>query len=509
MTRIAPLHRTDPDRLGRYRLKARLGEGGMGTVYLAEDPAGRAVAVKVVRPEYARDEHFRGRFRSEVNRARAVPPFCTAAVLDAGLEHDPPYLVVEYVDGPSLGAVIADDGPLRAGSLHSLAVGIATALAAIHGAGVVHRDLKPQNVLLALGMPKVIDFGIAKATEPTSQHTRTSEMVGTLAYMAPERFDPETDRHPTPAADIFAWGAVITYAGTGRTPFAGDTPSVTAARILTQRPRLDGLPPDLVPVIERALAKDPRERPTAQELLGLLMSGGRGGDIQADVLEAAEAAQQVPGRRSRTSRLITAITAVAALAGGLLAYVTAPPTTPATAAFVNGEPEVVDALRGEGHWVVSGHAWNTCRFDDGLRVRTRAAYRCIGPRAAFPADLSVQVEAEMAARSCASVWFRMVAGDGYRADVCQQEVRLSTIVAGEAVGGTGASLPRAQGQRLLALTVRDGTAALAVDGRTVLKKPLTGGGGRGTVTFGALAQDPSGRTGAEVTFRDARITAIR
>ncbi len=205
-----PLHPSDPYRLGRYRLKARLGEGGMGTVYLAEDPAGRAVAIKAVRREYVRDEHFRGLFRSEVNRAREVPPFCTAAVLDADSEHDPPYLVVEYVDGPSLSEVIKDNGPLREGDLHSVAVGVATALAAIHGAGVVHRDLKPQNVLFALGMPKVIDFGIAKATEPTSQHTRTAEMVGTLAYMAPERFDcPAARGAPCPSrpeADVDSGG---------------------------------------------------------------------------------------------------------------------------------------------------------------------------------------------------------------------------------------------------------------------------------------------------------------
>jgi serine/threonine protein kinase len=284
-----PLLPGDPVELGGYRLLGRLGQGGMGAVYLGQDAVGRLVAVKMIRPEFANDTEFRGRFRSEVNRARQVPPFCTAEVLDADPDHPTPYLVVEYMDGPSLAQVIAEDGPLSGGNLHSVAVGVATALAAIHGAAVIHRDLKPANVLFALGMPKVIDFGIAKATEPTSQHTRTSEMVGTLAYMAPERFDPETDRRPTPAADIFAWGAVIAYAASGRTPFAGDSPSVTAARILTQPPRLDGLPADLVPVIERALAKDPKERPTApgtarpadvrrpREHPGRVVAGGRGG----------------------------------------------------------------------------------------------------------------------------------------------------------------------------------------------------------------------------------------
>jgi serine/threonine protein kinase len=167
----------DPRVLGRYELIGRLGEGGMGAVFLGRDPAGGLVAVKVIRAEYARDENFRARFRSEVNRAREVPAFCTAEVLDADPDHETPYLVVEYVDGPSLAEVIRQQGPLRGGSLHSVAVGVASALVAIHGAGIVHRDLKPANVLFALGSPKVIDFGIAKAVEATSHHTRTQEMV--------------------------------------------------------------------------------------------------------------------------------------------------------------------------------------------------------------------------------------------------------------------------------------------------------------------------------------------
>ena len=143
----------------------------------------------MIRADLAPDDEFRRRFRSEVNRARQVPPFCTAEVLDADPDHEPPYLVVEYVDGPSLA-----DGGRRARAAHrrptctALAIGVATALTAIHGAGVIHRDLKPSNVLLAPGSPKVIDFGIARAVEATSQHTRTDQMVGTVAYMAPERF---------------------------------------------------------------------------------------------------------------------------------------------------------------------------------------------------------------------------------------------------------------------------------------------------------------------------------
>jgi serine/threonine protein kinase len=245
----------------------------MGTVYLGRAEDGRVVAVKAIRPEYADQEEFRARFRSEVNRVLQVPSFCTAAVLDADPDHETPYLIVDYVDGPSLQEVVRERGPMAAGDLHSVAVGVAAALTAIHGAGVIHRDLKPTNVLFSLGLPKVIDFGIARALEPTSRHTRTDQVMGTVSYMAPERLD-STLGETTPAADIFAWGGVVTYAGTGRTPFAGDTPMATAARILAVPPDLTGLPEELTGLVGRALAKDPRQRPTATELLqGLLAVG--------------------------------------------------------------------------------------------------------------------------------------------------------------------------------------------------------------------------------------------
>ncbi|MGX4657998.1 serine/threonine-protein kinase [Micromonospora sp. SCSIO 07396] len=272
----------DPARLGGYELLDRLGEGGMGSVFLARSPQGRRVAVKVVRAELSHDDEFRGRFRSEVNRARQVPPFCTAEVLDADPDHDPPYLVVEYVEGPSLAQVIRDGGPLGAAQLHGIAVGVATALTAIHGAGVIHRDLKPANVLVAPGGIKVIDFGIARAFEATSQHTRTHQMVGTVSYMAPERFDTGSGRAVGPAADVFAWGAVVAYAATGRNPFGGDSATATAMRILTQPPDLTGLQGPLRELVSRALEKDPDVRPTARELLdGLLTVTAPAGDQAA------------------------------------------------------------------------------------------------------------------------------------------------------------------------------------------------------------------------------------
>jgi len=269
--RVGPLRRGDPERLGRYRLTGRLGSGGMGVVYLALDRDGGYVAIKLVHASLAYDPEFRLRFRSEVERARQVPSFCTAEVLDADLDHNPPYLVVEYVDGPSLAEVVEDRGPLKAANLHSVAVGVATALTGIHSAGVIHRDLKPENVLLAPGSPKVIDFGIARAFEATSQFTRADQMVGTVAYMAPERFSSRPGTDLTAAADIFAWGCVIGYAGTGQTPFHGDSPPATAARILTQPPHLAGMAEPLRGLVELALAKDPEDRPSARELLDMLL----------------------------------------------------------------------------------------------------------------------------------------------------------------------------------------------------------------------------------------------
>ncbi|MEU4824632.1 MULTISPECIES: DUF4389 domain-containing protein [Actinomadura] len=275
-----PLEHDEPRVLGPYRLLGRLGRGGMGTVYLAAEPDGRRVAVKVVNRELAGEPAFLARFRREVTAARRVHRFCTAPVIDAELDQDPPYIVTEYIDGPSLEKAVQSKGPLPGSDLEGLAVGVATALAAIHGAGIVHRDLKPANVLLSSTGPRVIDFGIARALDAPDGPTRTGQFVGTPSYIAPEVLRGEPVEQ---ASDVFAWGCVVAYAGTGRAPFQGGTVAETFRRIEHEEPDLAGLDPRLRDVVAAALGKDPRDRPTARRLLTLLV-----GQEKADLTQAVE-----------------------------------------------------------------------------------------------------------------------------------------------------------------------------------------------------------------------------
>ncbi|XRQ12438.1 DUF4389 domain-containing protein [Actinomadura welshii] len=292
-TAAGPLEQDEPRVLGPYRLLGRLGRGGMGTVYLGAEPDGRRVAVKVVNRELAGEPAFLARFRREVTAARRVHRFCTAPVLDAGLDQDPPYIVTEYIDGPSLEKAVRSKGPLPGSDLEGVAVGVATALAAIHGAGIVHRDLKPANVLLSSTGPRVIDFGIARALDATDGPTRTGQFVGTPSYIAPEVLQGE---QVAQASDVFSWGCVVAYAGTGRPPFQGKTVAETFHLIGTAEPDLGGLDPRLREIVAAALAKDPRVRPTARQLLTRLV-----GQDRADPERAAEtisAAWRGPGQEA-------------------------------------------------------------------------------------------------------------------------------------------------------------------------------------------------------------------
>ncbi|WP_131740010.1 protein kinase domain-containing protein [Actinomadura roseirufa] len=259
-----------PGSIGPYTVVDRLGEGGMGTVYAGLDASGRKVAIKVIRREFAADRQYRARFEAEVAAAQRVRPFCTAPVLDADPAAEQPYLVTEFVNGPSLDAAVVEGGPLRGADLEAVAVGIATALTAIHDAGVVHRDLKPANVLLSTFGPRVIDFGIARSAGGT-RLTATGGIIGTPAFMAPEQLH---GRGVTAASDVFAWGATVAFAGRGGPCFGGDSIPAIIHQIVSGEPDLSGLGGTLRDAVAAALAKDPERRPSAQAVLDGLISSG-------------------------------------------------------------------------------------------------------------------------------------------------------------------------------------------------------------------------------------------
>jgi predicted Ser/Thr protein kinase len=272
---VLPLASRDPASVGPYRLAGRLGAGGMGVVYLSwrgDTP----VAVKVMRDELAGDPQFRARFAREVEVLRRIDGVCTVHVLDAAADADQPYLVTEYVDGPSLASYVNEHGPLDGPSLRALAAGLAEALQAIHSAGVVHRDLKPANVLLTVGGPKVIDFGIAQVADATSL-TATSSTLGSPGYIAPEQIRGLAN---TAAADVFTWAATVAFAATGRAPFGVGASDAVLFRVLHDDADL-ALPsrgdvPDprdvaLLDLLSASLAKDPAARPSVTHLLAELL----------------------------------------------------------------------------------------------------------------------------------------------------------------------------------------------------------------------------------------------
>ncbi|MEU4403447.1 protein kinase [Streptosporangium sp. NPDC023963] len=276
MADLASLRSGDPEQVREYRLTARLGEGGQGTVYLGVSPAGARVAVKLLRADLTQDEEAMERFVREVSTTRRVAPFCTAAVIDTGVDRHRPYIVSEYIDGPTLDAVVSTEGPREGAALHRLAIGTVTALVAIHQAGIVHRDFKPSNVLLAPDGPRVIDFGIAKALDRTS--TLTAMAIGTPSYMTPEQLAGENAGSP---ADMFAWGCTMVFAATGQPPFGTDSLPAIFNRIMNMEPDLGAITdPALRDLVGQCLSKDAARRPAAGEaLLRLLGHAGGPGDV--------------------------------------------------------------------------------------------------------------------------------------------------------------------------------------------------------------------------------------
>jgi Protein kinase domain len=273
---VVPLLPGDPQWLGGYRLVGRLGEGGQGTVYLAQPPSGQPVAVKLLRAEWTRDPVARARFAREVAAVGKVAPFCTARILDARVDGDQPFVVSEFIDGPSLQAVVARHGPLSGSALDRLAVATATALSAIHQAGVIHRDLKPGNVLLGPDGVRVIDFGIARSADAAA--TLTSQLFGTPGYMAPEVVRGE---QAGPAADVFAWAATITFAATGNPPFHGPNMAATIYQLTNGEPDLGVLSGHLRGIVADCVVQDPGARPTAVDLLMRLMQYSQHDDLAA------------------------------------------------------------------------------------------------------------------------------------------------------------------------------------------------------------------------------------
>ncbi|MEU7891123.1 protein kinase [Microbispora bryophytorum] len=261
-----PLEPGDPAGLGSYRITGRIGEGGQGVVYLGEAESGDVVAVKLFHTRLGQDAAARADFTREAELARRVARFCTAQVLESGMDGGRPYIVSEYVEGPPLNQVVAGRGPLSGGALERLAIGTATALVALHDAGVLHRDFKPQNVLIGPDGPRVIDFGIARALATTS--TMTSQIVGTPAYMAPEQLAAGELGF---ALDVFAWASTIAFAATGRPPFGADAIPAIINRILNQEPDLEGIEAPLRDLLAVCLAKDPRRRPSAREIVDRLV----------------------------------------------------------------------------------------------------------------------------------------------------------------------------------------------------------------------------------------------
>ncbi|HTS96866.1 MAG TPA: serine/threonine-protein kinase [Streptosporangiaceae bacterium] len=312
-----------PDRLGPYLLLERLGEGGMGVVYLAADSERRKVAVKALRPAIAADPNARRRLAREVETMRRVRSPFVAEIIDADVTSDPPYIVTRYVSGQTLEEVVAGAGPLTGPHLARVASGLALALAAVHAAGVVHRDLKPGNVMLAGGEPVVIDFGIAQVPDST-RLTQTGMFMGTPGYLAPEVIE---GKPSGPASDVHSWGATVAFAATGRPPFGTGAFETIFYRIINGQPDLDGFPAPLLALVGQALSRDPARRPDTAELCRRAAALDPSSLVQAAATAPAAGVIPFPPPGTVADRPSSA--APAGPAAGAAAGSAAPPVPPA------------------------------------------------------------------------------------------------------------------------------------------------------------------------------------
>ncbi|MFI2617987.1 PQQ-binding-like beta-propeller repeat protein [Streptomyces sp. NPDC018584] len=327
---VDQLTQHDPRRIGPFEVLGRLGAGGMGLVYLARSASGRRVAIKTVRTELAEDQLFRVRFTREVEAARAVSGFYTAAVVDADPRAAVPWLATAYVPAPSLEEIVNEHGPLPTQAVRWLAAGVAEALESIHGAGLVHRDLKPSNVLVVEDGPRVIDFGIASGVSNT-RLTMTNVAVGTPAYMSPEQA--KDSRSVTGASDVFSLGSTLVFAATGHAPFHGANPVETVFMLLREGPDLEGLPDELRPLIESCMQMEAALRPSPADLQAQLAphlfaseSVGNDDSGTASAWLPERAVALIEARRN--GRPPARVPATAGRSGGRGA---APPPAPATA----------------------------------------------------------------------------------------------------------------------------------------------------------------------------------
>ncbi|MQY04180.1 serine/threonine-protein kinase [Actinomadura macrotermitis] len=434
-----PLAAEDPAAIGAYRLLGRLGEGGMGAVYLGVGPDGRRVAVKVVRPELAAVPSFRARFGSEVANAQRVASFCTARVIEHGEAGGAPYLVTEYIDGPSLQEHISAHGPLAGAALRGLAVGTAHALSAIHAVRLVHRDLKPRNVMLAADGPRVIDFGIARALDSDERHTRTGDVVGTPGWIAPEQF---FDGRIGTEADVFVWGTLVAYAATGRHPHGTGTLATLAERARQARYDLTGVPIELQALVRAALEPDPRRRPSAEQLLtglvgtyetqraattvvhdGWASLGAAPTVVQgaAPTVTDTPRPQRPTWQLSAVSAVVTAVVVGSASVGILMLGDDAPPKAKAPAKSA-GPPvtKVVDL----------------CALASAPVITKYAAKATVQPGSSVPAE---QAGTDGAATTCEWTTISMQDANGMRNDrVLQAKITLRRDGAGRTAAGQAA-----------------------------------------------------------------------
>ncbi|MEU3482407.1 bifunctional serine/threonine-protein kinase/ABC transporter substrate-binding protein [Streptomyces sp. NPDC033754] len=335
---MQPLRKADPSSIAGYRLLGRLGAGGMGVVYLARSGGGALAALKLIRSEHAADPGFRERFRREARAAERITGRWVVRVLGADPEAREPWLATEYVPGPSLAEAVGLHGALPEPTVRALGARLAAALADMHAAGLVHRDVKPGNVLLALDGPRLIDFGIARSAGATAL-TATDAMIGTPGFLAPEQARVSGAGEVGPASDVFSLGCVLAYALTGERPFGTGGVAAVVYRTVHEEPALDGVPDTLLPLVGACLAKDPADRPTAAEVRAALGEAeGPAGDWLPPGLPAliAQRSSRVldlpvaeptllvnsepPKGVSRRGLLVGGSAAAVAAAGGLTAW---------------------------------------------------------------------------------------------------------------------------------------------------------------------------------------------